>query len=152
MPAWRIAFLGFLAAFGVAAIGYVTHERALYVFAVFAGALIGVFGFILSVVRASAQIKDAAERKRFAEKHKSTALRLFQVLAIPTAIVGGVLIYDLFIATPQHDTAVIIGKYVSNGGKGGSQYNLQVKGVRVYQKAVPFWFYNDCSLNDTVEL
>jgi hypothetical protein len=152
VPTWRIVFYGLLAAAGVAGIGYWRHERALYVFAIFAGVFIGGFGLILKLARTSSQIKDETERKRFTEKHKSTALVIFQILAVPTAIVGCVLIYDLFIATPEHDTATVVGKYVSSSGKGGRSYNLQAKGLRVYQKAVPFWFYNDCSLNDTIEL
>jgi hypothetical protein len=158
VPTWRIVFYGLLAAAGVAAVGYWQHEPSLYVFAIFAGVVIGGFGFVLKSAQtlksnqSLSQIRGELERKRSTDKHKSTALFIFQILAIPTAIVGCVLIYDLFIATPEHDTATVVGKYVGSSGKAGHSYNLQVKGLRVYQKAVPFWFYNDCSLNDTVEL
>jgi hypothetical protein len=151
VPTWRIVFYGLLAAAGVAGIGYWQHDRNLYVFAFFAGICIGGFGFVLKLARTSSEIRDEAERKQFTAKHKSTVLIIFQILAIPTAIVGCVLIYDLFIATPEHDTATVVGKYVTSGRRSG-HYNLQVKGLRVYQKSVPLWFYNDCSLNDTVEL
>jgi hypothetical protein len=151
VPTWRIVFYGLLAAAGVAGVGYLEHQRDLYVFAIFAGVFIGGFGLILKLARTSSQIKDETERKRFSEKHKSTALVIFQILAVPTAIVGCVLIFDLFIATPEQNTATVVGKHISYGRRSHGYY-LQVKGLRVYQKAVPFWFYNDCSINDTVEL
>jgi hypothetical protein len=152
VPTWRIVFYGLLATAGVAGIRYWQHERALYVFAIFAGVCVGGFGLVLKSTRTASQIRDETERKRFTDKHKSTALIIFQILAIPTAVVGCVLIYDLCVATPEHDAATVVGKYVSSGSRSSRSYNLQVKGLRVYQKAVPLWFYNDCSLNDTVEL
>jgi hypothetical protein len=79
------------------------------------------------------------------------ALNIFRLLAIPTAIVGCFSIYDGFVATPKHDTTTVVGKYVTSGYKGGRAYQLQVKGHH-YPIPVPLWFYDDCSLNDTVEL
>jgi hypothetical protein len=79
------------------------------------------------------------------------ALTIFKVLAIPTVIMGCVSIYDLLIATPQHDTTTVVGKYVDYGYKGSHAYQLQVKGHRD-AIPVPLWFYDDCSLHDTVEL
>jgi hypothetical protein len=43
----RVVFYGFLAAAGVAAIGYLTNDPGLYIAAAFAGVAIGGFGFIL---------------------------------------------------------------------------------------------------------
>jgi hypothetical protein len=137
VPTWRIIFYGLLAAASVAGVGYWQHQRDLYVFAILAGVFIGGFGLLLKSARTVSQIRDETERKRFTAKHKSTALVVFQILAIPTAVVGCVLIYDLFVATPEHDTATVVGKYVSSGSRGSRSYNLQVKGLRVYQKASP---------------
>jgi hypothetical protein len=82
------------------------------------------------------------------------ALTIFRLLAVPTAIMGCVSIYDLFIATPKHDTTTIVEKHVSfSGGYRTSDhaYQLQVEGHR-NSIPVPLWFYDDCSLHDTVEL
>ncbi len=82
------------------------------------------------------------------------ALAIFKVLAIPTAIMGCFSIYDLFVATPKHDTTTIVEKYVnfSRGYRTSHRaYQLQVKGYRD-PISVQLWFYDDCSLNDTVEL
>lgn len=149
---WRIVFYGLLAAAGVAAIGYWQHEPALYVFAIFAGVFVGGFGLVLKSARTFSQIRDESERKKFAEKRKSILLVILQILALPTAIIGCVLIYDLFIATPEHDTATVIGKYVTHGSKGGNQHHLQVRGLRIYEKTVSLRFYNECAIKDTVEL
>jgi hypothetical protein len=43
----RVVFYGFLAAAAVAALGYVTGDHGLYIFAPFAGGAIGFFGFAL---------------------------------------------------------------------------------------------------------
>jgi hypothetical protein len=83
------------------------------------------------------------------------ALTIFKVLAIPTVIMGCISIYDLFVATPEHNTNTIVGKYVSRGGgRTGTMcaYKLQIKEYRYKEISVPLWFYDDCSPNDTVEL
>jgi hypothetical protein len=82
------------------------------------------------------------------------ALAIFQILAIPIAIMGCISIYDLFVATPKHDITTVVEKHVSfSGGYRTSHraYQLQVKGYRD-AISVPLWFYDECSPNDTVEL
>ncbi len=152
VPGWRIICYSLLAAAGVAGIGYWQNDHALYLFAIFAGAAVGGLGFVLQSARTTSQIGTEIECRKVAAKHKSTALVIFQVLAIPTAVVGAVLIYDLFIAAPEHVTTTLIGKHVSSGRRGRHVYNLEVKGRREYHAEVSSWFYNRCSLNDTIEL
>lgn len=152
VPKWRIVFYGLLAAAGVAGIGYFSHEPALYVFAVLPAVLISGFGFLLNSTVNPCQDQDQLDHDRRAGSKKSAVLLVFQILAIPTAALGCVLIYDLFIATPQHDTTTVVGKYVSSGRRAGFVYNLQVKGRRTYQEGVSSWFFSKCTLHDTVEL
>ena len=77
-------------------------------------------------------------------------LILFKLFAIPTAIIGYVWIYDFFIATPNLDTTTITQKYVNHSGRTVG-YDLYVKGHGL-AIIVPRWFYDDCSLHDTVEI
>src|ERR1035437_1260231 len=49
---WRIVFYGILAAGGVAAVGYFTNDRGLYIAAAFCGGFIGGFWFFFCYVRA----------------------------------------------------------------------------------------------------
>src|ERR1700744_2468377 len=48
VPMWHIVSYGILAALGIVAVGYVSHDRGLYIFAPITGVFICGFGFVLS--------------------------------------------------------------------------------------------------------
>ena len=60
VPVWRLIAYGFLAAAGVVAVGYSTHDHRLYYFAPFAGVMIGSFGALASRARASGRFVEGA--------------------------------------------------------------------------------------------
>ncbi len=78
------------------------------------------------------------------------SLLIIRILALPTALAGLIMIYDVLVAPVEHDTASVTNKYVSRSK--GKDYDLEVSGRQVYLKNVPWHFYGLCSINDTVEL
>ena len=75
---------------------------------------------------------------------------MIRIFALPTALAGLMMIYDILIAPGEHDTASVTNKYLSSSK--GTDYDLEVSGRQVYLKNVPRHFYDLCSINDTVEL
>ena len=147
---WRIILYGIVAASLLAGLAYSTKAPDLYFAAAFAFIFVCGLGYMMNRAVNFAQIKDEDERKNAAAKNESIALRIFQILAVPTFIVGCVMGNDLFIATPIHDTAIVTDKSIGTGRS--HDHYLQLKGLQIYSKAVPRWFYNSCTLHDTADL
>jgi xanthine/uracil permease len=53
VPRWRLVAYGFLAAAGVAVLGYYEHDSRMYIAAAACGLVVGGFGFLLSWARAN---------------------------------------------------------------------------------------------------
>lgn len=152
VPAWRIVLYGLLAAGLLTGLGSILHDSGLYFAAGFAAVFVGVLGWALNLHTNYLQIHDVAERKQLANRYAKNALITLQTLAIPTALMGLVMLNDVFISKPEQEEAIVINKYESYAGKGGHRFWLEVKGQHTYSQDVGSWFYNKCSLNDTVKL
>ena len=79
-----------------------------------------------------------------------TLLRILQILAVPAVISGCIMLYDVFVAVPQHETVTIVGKNIGYGRS--SEHSLEVKGTHKYRKAVSWRFYDSCPMQSTAEL
>jgi len=149
-PAWQFVVAGLLGTAVIAGVGYHFHLTEAYVIAVAMAATFIFLGFVVQTVNRIVQIKDESEEIKFAAKQQSTTLRVLQFFAIPAFIVGGIMTYDLFVAAPVQDTGVVVDKRISSGRS--QDHYLQIKGKQTYTKAVPGWFYAECSINDTVQV
>jgi hypothetical protein len=78
------------------------------------------------------------------------ALKYLRILALPTALMGFLIFYDIFFAPPHQDVARITRKYVTYG-RGGGNY-IQAKGDFSYSESVPVSFWNQCTAGDEIKL
>ena len=77
-------------------------------------------------------------------------LRFVRILAIPSALMGLLAIFDVLSAPSESDVATVINMYVSYGKNGGNY--LQAQGRYYYNETVPARFYQSCKVGDTVKI
>jgi hypothetical protein len=151
VPTLRFAMYGVLTAAGLAALGYFQHAHYLYTAAVFSGALFGGGGFLLNWLRSHAEPGQPA-LMRIPVSIQTKAVKLIQILALPTALMGYFLFQDIFLAPPQQDVARITCKYDTRGTHSTTDYWIEARGQVLYRKSVARSFWRQCNAGDEIKL
>jgi hypothetical protein len=104
---------------------------------------------------------DAQDQRQFgvAKSRRSisiTGARLWaiRIVSLPCMVLGMVLLFDMLVATPEHELAMVKDKY-SVAGKGVKHYihvYTAAWGGKDIRQIVPSDFYNECTPGDVVKL